>query len=279
MLGKLTKHEFIASGRLLLPLNIALVCASIIGKFLIWLTSKQTFLDSTPIAFARIIRSISSLFTVFYVLFIFAILIVTVLFLVIRFYKNFYTDEGYLMLTLPVTPMSLIFSKLISAVVWSLINFGVVIGSIALVLRTDETRESFKMLYEEFIKALHRMAPEMNVSFGVLVAEIIVFALVIVIAKFLMYFASISVGHSYGGKNAIINSIVALVAIQIISQIISSAVLFSMSRLLPNYIDTFSGSGQALQSTILVTTILNILFGVAYLFITNHLMKTKVNLD
>ncbi len=279
MLGKLTKHEIIASGRLLIPMNIALICASIIGKFLIWLTSKKTFLDSTPMAFTKIVRGISSLFTVFYILFIFAVLIATVLFLVIRFYKNHYTDEGYLMLTLPVKPISLILSKLISALVWTIISFSVVVGSIALILRTEETRESFKMLYEEFLKTLHRIAPEMNISFGGLIAEIIIISLILVITKYLMYFTSISVGHSFGGKNAIINSIVALIVIQVISQIISSGVIFGLSRALPNHIDTFSGSGHALQSSIIVTAILNALFSVAYLFITDNLMKTKVNLD
>lgn len=279
MLGKLTKHEIIASGRLLLPMNIALIFASLVGKFLIWITSKKAFLDSTPIAFAKIVRGISSLFTIFYILFIFAVLIATVLFLVIRFYKNHYTDEGYLMLTLPVKPISLILSKLISAIVWSIISFSVVFCSIALILRTDETKESFKTLYAEFLKTLHRMAPEMNVSFGVLVAEIIVFTMILVITKYLMYFTSISVGHSYGGKNAIINSIVALIVIQIITQIISSGVIFGLSRALPNHINTFSGSGHALQSTVIVSMILNLLFCTAYLLITNNLIKTKVNLD
>ncbi len=280
MLGKLTKHEIISSGRLLLPMNLALICASIIGKFFIWISSKEVFLASVPEAFSKIVRAISSLFTVLYVLLIFVVLIATILFLIFRFYKNYYTDEGYLMLTLPVKSKSLIISKLLSALVWTFISCSVVIASFALIMNTEETSGSFKMLWQETSLLLRRMAPEMNISFGVLITEIILVVLIAIIAHYLMFYTAIATGHSFTGKNTIIGSIISFVVIQIISQVISGAVLYALSNVMPNFIEGLNNnSGQALQSTIVVTGVLNLIFCTAYLLITDHLMKTKINLD
>ena len=49
---------------------------------------------------------------------------------VIRFYKNFFTDEGYLMFTLPVKTSDLILSKTLVAVIWRLISFLFIILSV-----------------------------------------------------------------------------------------------------------------------------------------------------
>ena len=41
------------------------------------------------------------------------------IYIAVRFYKNLYTDEGYLMHTLPVTPRQLLVSKLTVGSLWS----------------------------------------------------------------------------------------------------------------------------------------------------------------
>lgn len=46
-----------------------------------------------------------------------------------RFYKNFYSDEGYLTFTLPVKRSTLLLAKTINTFVWSLIGFCVVLIS------------------------------------------------------------------------------------------------------------------------------------------------------
>lgn len=47
----------------------------------------------------------------------FASSIITLIFILMRYYKNFFTDEGYLTFTLPVTPHELLWTKLISGMV------------------------------------------------------------------------------------------------------------------------------------------------------------------
>ncbi|MEG0979721.1 MAG: hypothetical protein RR911_03735 [Oscillospiraceae bacterium] len=280
MLGKLTKHELIASGRMLVPMYIALICASCIGKFFIWVSSKEVFLESVSLSFAKIVSGISSLFTILYTLLIFVVLIATILFILIRFYKNFYTDEGYLMLTLPVNTKSLILSKLFSAIIWSLVSFAVVFGTFALIMNSESTAESFKMMCHEFMLMLERMAPEMHVPVWAIIAEIVVILLLSLIGNYLMFYTAISAGPSFSSKNRVLGSFGAYFVIYISVQFVAFIMVYILSSVLPNYIDAINNSaGLAVQYTIASVCLLNVVLCTVFFFITDHLMKTKTNLE
>ncbi len=60
--------------------------------------------------------------------------IATVIFVGIRFYRNFYTDEGYLTFTLPVKRSTLFFSKVLSGTIFLVSTSLVVITSFVLAL-------------------------------------------------------------------------------------------------------------------------------------------------
>ena len=59
-----------------------------------------------------------------------AVIIVTFIIIIQRFYKNLLCDEGYLMNTLPVSVWKNITSKLIVATVWNIVSLGVALVSI-----------------------------------------------------------------------------------------------------------------------------------------------------
>ncbi len=280
MLGKLTKHELIASGRMILPMYIALICTSLVSKFFIWISSKKSFIDSAPLTFSKIVTSISSLFTILNIILIFVVLIGTIIFLLVRFYKNYYTDEGYLMFTLPVSSTSLIFSKLLSALVWTIVSSAISLGAFLFIMHTEETANSFGSFWDELGNLLHRMAVEMDIPFGLLVTEFILLIMITIIGKYLMFYTSISIGPSIMSRNKVVGSIIGYVIVYIATQIVSFLVLYLLSSVMPNYIDALSqNAGQAVQSTILTVSIVNLVYCVVFFFITHHLMKTKTNLD
>lgn len=59
-----------------------------------------------------------------------SLMIVTFVVIAIRFYKNIYGNEGYLMFTLPVKPHELLLSKAIAAFTWMIISYGFTFGAI-----------------------------------------------------------------------------------------------------------------------------------------------------
>ena len=117
MLGKLIKHEFRATARLMLPLFLVVILLSCFMR----LTASVLALGDGR---SFVLRLLSGLFSTGFVLSIFASLIFSVVMMVSRFYKNLMTDEGYLMFTLPVGVHSLLWSKLITAALFFLFTFS-----------------------------------------------------------------------------------------------------------------------------------------------------------
>ncbi|NCC87880.1 MAG: hypothetical protein EOM05_08445 [Clostridia bacterium] len=277
MLGKLTKHEMIASGRMLIPMYIAFICTSVIGKIFIWLSSKKSFVDSVPITFYKIVNGISSVFTILFILIVIVFLIATILFILIRFYKNYYTDEGYLMFTLPVSSKSLILSKLFSALIYTILSYTIAFGSIALIMYTDETASSFKSICREFTGMVERMAPETNVSVGGFLAELIFLFILLIMCNYLMVYTSTSLGPSILSTHNFIGTIIALIAN--IAIIVFVFFRFFILNYI-NYIDTLDLSVWKVNQFIIIGIYAyNIVFCIIYFFTTDHLMRTKTNLE
>ncbi len=63
-----------------------------------------------------------------------SVIIVTFVVVVMRFHKNLYSNEGYLMFTLPVKPKFLLVSKTIAAFCWIIASIIVFIGALCVVL-------------------------------------------------------------------------------------------------------------------------------------------------
>ena len=155
MLGKLLKYEFKATSRILLPLYGALLIFAFIVKIFI-----GTKLDGVNMDFLGGIPAVVSIFT--YGATMAAVFIVTIFIIIQRFYKNLLGDEGYLMNTLPVSTTSNISSKLISAIIWSLVSIFVAILSIIIMMYNREAfgnffsiiPEAFSKAYSEFGRLL-----------------------------------------------------------------------------------------------------------------------------
>ncbi|MCL1982347.1 MAG: ABC transporter permease, partial [Clostridiales bacterium] len=117
MLGKLLKYEIQATGRVFLPLYLGLLAVAAVASFTL-----QSNID--------ILKGIIAfLLVILYG----ALVVVTVVLLIQRFYRSLLKDEGYLMFTLPVHQATLVASKLVTACLWSLLStiVGAVAGMIA----------------------------------------------------------------------------------------------------------------------------------------------------
>ncbi len=121
MLGKLIKHEFKATYKIMLLLIGILVIFGIVSYFLgTWFVGLgQNDIDNEFYA-ALVGVSMFGTTTLIFVSFI-SINMIGLIYLVIRFYKTMYTQEGYLTFTLPVTVSQITNAKLISAVIWEII--------------------------------------------------------------------------------------------------------------------------------------------------------------
>ena len=109
MLRKLLKHEFRATGRMMLPLFLILLATSVGANL-----SIRGMLDTDN----RFLNILGSLLIVAFVVAVIGVCVMSMVVMVQRFYKNLLQDEGYVMMTLPVSTHQHIWSKLIVSAVW-----------------------------------------------------------------------------------------------------------------------------------------------------------------
>lgn len=141
MLKKLLKYDFGSILRLWWIAALASVLISIAGG----IGGKLFFADRDfPVAV-----QVMSMFILILALFAsFALLIFSFVLVFLRFYRNFFTDEGYLTFTLPVSRGTLLNAKLICGVVTMAATVCVCLLNVFLMLTVANAREVFEVIQD-----------------------------------------------------------------------------------------------------------------------------------
>lgn len=263
MLGKLFKHEFMETYKLILAMNIVVVGMSIIGAILL----RTGVYDLND--YFRVI-AVSSL--MFYILGIFAIFIVVLIYITLRFYKTMYANQGYLTHTLPVTSASVINTKLLVSVFWFFVTSCLTTSSIYLLVRSAITEWDTPSFSEiGFFSQIYS-------STGITIFEFIVTALltflVTAFTMILMIYASLAVGQLFN-QHRVAASIVTFIVFYIVRQILSSIRMTGLAILgngtyshYGSYADVIYFRGT-IWSYMLLTAVYGIIFYVICQYVTN----------
>ncbi|MDR3595172.1 ABC transporter permease [Clostridium sp.] len=266
MLGKLMKYEIKATGRILIPLYIALLAFALINKVFIG-TGLHRLNGFGSIPFILSIFAYGATMA--------AVFIVTFFIIIQRFYKNLLGDEGYLMNTLPVSTISNITSKLSIATFWNIISGIVAILSIIIMAFEPVTFANF---FAELFNALSKVSTEIGGQMLILIVEVIVAILISLIKSVTMIYASISIGHLFS-KHKILSAFGAFIVLNIITGAISAVlgITFSYSH----YIDAFQNMHSIfpIHMLLIFGILFNLLFFIIYFIITNYILKNKLNLE
>lgn len=215
MLKKLIHHEFIATGRIFLPLYGAFLVMSLLLR--VYMEIQNAWSIELP-GWLGIIGAIP---IILYVLLFIAVLAATVVVAIQRFYKNLMTDEGYLMFTLPVKVHQLINSKLLVAIVWSIASSLICILSIFILAATPDTFSAIGYWW----KVIYMGAAEQGLYLnGWLAFELIISVLISVIGSFIMIYAAIA-ATNFSSNHKVLMGIGAYVAIYIVLQTIMSIIM------------------------------------------------------
>ena len=113
MVGKLIKHEFRATARVMLLVYAALAASAVLAN----LSLRFTQVDN------MFLRIVFGLFVAVFVVGVIAAVVVTAVVMIMRFYQSLLKNQGYLMHTLPVSAHAHIWSKLIVSLVWFAATF------------------------------------------------------------------------------------------------------------------------------------------------------------
>lgn len=260
MVRKLMKYEFMATGRVFLPLFAALLIVSAVNRLF------QSLRLTTPAVIGIILS----------VIIIIGICVLALILTLQRFRNNLLSNEGYLMMTLPMRADSLIVSKLFVASIWNVASFIVVVVSICIMAMGGI---NFSDLFEQ-ISLLLQGLPLTAAHIALFAVEIVVLIVLSIFAGILLLYACMSLSMLVNTRRGLFTFgayIVITTAMQTVFAVlvaIAAAVnvydLIDMSRL------SVFWYGQVIVLLLLVAEAAAC---VVFYFLTRYMLKNRLNLQ
>ena len=141
MFAKLLKHEWKSTGALLGILSVGAlgigVLAAVVLRILV--TNGSKWMESESL-FVLLIPMLGTMLVFLFVALI-AYMLGTQVFLLIRFYRNKFTDEGYLTFTLPVNAHQIFLSSALYILIWQIISGVVAAAAVNIALLFGTAQE------------------------------------------------------------------------------------------------------------------------------------------
>lgn len=269
MLKKLFVHEWKDSWKLVTLFNVIVLVFTIIGMVALsngnWVNAMEKN------------AWYASIYVSYFLLYYFAILalgVATTFYFLIRFYKNLYTDQGYLMHTLPVTSNQLILSKAFVMYIWQVISGCVMLISILLLVNSLVLGMENTNIFKELMKIDFS---DLNLSF-LNVLDIIVVLLIMIggqIFSIMFGYLAISLGQ-LSKNHKLISSIGIYMGMQIVLQMVFSFFQIGFNLTIVNVDNPSEGLVFAILCLIAI-----VVFAVdAGMYAgSNYIMRNKLNLE
>lgn len=270
MVKKLFKHEFIYYFRtfgMFLPIVLAISVVTRIFR----LFSGKNVISQIAIGSSTLMLVLACV----------ALLFLSTVISVVRFYKNMYSAEGYLTFTLPVTNEQHIFVKLITALACHAMCTITVIIAACIALSGKLLGDVFDVLLIPF--------KTLGTSFGtvntvIFAIELVLMMIFSVTQTLLLYYACITIGQT-AKKNRIIMAVAAYFVYYAATQAIATVFMIIFTVL--GISGAFNGIAMWLENNMIIAT--HIYFGFALIFsavmawvfwlVTKKVMTKKLNLE
>ena len=269
MLAILLKYDFKAMFKIFLPLWGVLLVVSGINRLF-----TGAGLDAE-----QGLGLVNSLMVLLYVLLIMAVMVVTTVIIIARFYQGLLKDEGYLMFTIPVKPWQLVASKLISAMVISIISGVVALASVAIIAYFPEMGQVLAELWKMGMKNVPNFLP--------LVILLVVSLFVGIICSVSQVYASMALGH-LAGSHRVGFAVLAFIVLSVIWSTVGSVIgMFGYPDLTSTMISIneievsvdVAGISNVLLTATVWGLILDVVRCVVHLGITNYILSRRLNLE
>lgn len=265
MLGRLIKYNLKYGAKLFIILHALLLLASILGRF--FFLEKLDFSAKPNV----LITSLGLFISIFLLLFT-AVSFGVMLMLGIRFYKNLFTDEGYLTWTLPATPAQQLWAKIISGTIWYVIDILLYSLSLYILVSGKNVTTAYAEIASEVTESL-------GMPLGRYSLYMLLFILASSIGSVIMIYSCVAIGQLFPGHR-VLCSIVAYIIISTIIQIFTFIILTALG-IFPNGSNYPPGAGNVghyLFELFRLSGILIFVTTVLEYAATHYIMNKKVNL-
>ncbi|MFG6329470.1 MAG: hypothetical protein K1W06_08385 [Lachnospiraceae bacterium] len=275
MLGKLIKYDLKSGSRIITSAYAFIVLCALFARIMLIIS------DIPYGTFKGISRMLFAASAFMLILSAISICVITLVMVVLRYRNNLLRDEGYLMHTLPVSPVKLYYSKIITAMLFFITDAAVIIFSIILSGLPKLSGIGWAEI-KTAMATFHYGTLKYGVNGNFYIACVIILFMVALYSSISQLFASLNIGYSlpFGkGASKDLISIIAYIATYIISQIII-VILFITTALLSdfNFADEKAVVGYTSVILCLAIVIMAVL-AIIYNIVSVKLMQKKLNLE
>ena len=273
MLDKLIKYDLKAGGRIISVIYGFMLLCAVFARITGMLSNNIDGFMGNALGYLW-------MFTMFImILSVVAVCVVTLVLVLLRYRNNLLRDEGYLMHTLPVSAVSLYFSKIITSLMFFIGDIAVIILSFII----SGIPAEFGFTWDSFIKMLttfHYGAKEYGVNGTLYIVTIIVLFIIALYESIAQFFASINIGYSISGKGVSrdLMSVAVYIVTYIIFQVVMVFTVFG-TVLVYGFDLPETEMLNYTSSLLIIVTILMSVFSVIYSTVSIKLMQKKLNLE
>ncbi len=272
MLRKLMKHEFRATGRVMLPLYLVLLVTAVGANF-----TTRGLMDTEY----RILDVISVLLVTAFGIALVGVCAMSMVVMVERFYKNLLRDEGYVMMTLPVSVHQQVWSKLLVSTVWfAATAVMVVLACCVMAFDLNFVGEFFRLVGEVF-RGLLGEDPYLLANGTALFAEVVVLCFLGCFVLCLQFYAALAIGHSFA-NHKMAWSVACFFGLQFVMQLLSSALVILVDTVGLDVVlaNVTHLEGMAATHAMMVFLMAStVAYGAVFYFLTTFFLKKHLNLE
>lgn len=262
MLIKLLNWEIKATSRLFVPLYITLLVFALFNRIL---NPFELMASSSNLNFQTIIGFLS---IAAYFALIVGVGVMTLVIMIQRFYKSLLGDEGYLMFTLPTTKWRHIISKLLIAILWTVLSILITIISVILIANP-----------ENLSGELSNMISEIRMVFGTAGLFMLPTVMVLGITQsIMMIYTAITLGHMFS-RHRLLASFGMYCGLYMFNQILFVIFILVFGSGIFNFLnhtDLTQGGASIIMGGFGICIALLICL---YFSVTNILLKRRLNLE
>ncbi len=274
MLGKMIKHEFKATGRLILPLFLLVI---VMTPVLALLNKLASHIGRKSLAGGLL----SGISMVSFVAMMIGACVAVFIYIMVRFYKTIATSEAYMTFCLPVNSHHVMLSKLIVATVWQVLTVAIAIGSLYIMFIINGIIEPGTVFSH-----MERMLTSSGIEYGSLFGFLFKIGTMIfisMITSILSWYLAVCLGQIFQEKRVLM-SIVMYVGIYMVMQIIYMCILLPF--ILSHSSEFTMGEAKAINmqmnaefpsGLLLAVGIINIVFAVVFYVVGTQILKKKTN--
>ena len=274
MLGKMIKHEFKATGRLILPVLLIVI---VMTPVLALLNKLASHIGRKSLAGGLL----SGISMVSFVAMMIGACVAVFIYIMVRFYKTIATSEAYMTFCLPVNSHHVMLSKLIVATVWQVLTVAIAIGSLYIMFIINGIIEPGTVFSH-----MERMLTSSGIEYGSLFGFLFKIGAMIfisMITSILSWYLAVCLGQIFQEKRVLM-SIVMYVGIYMVMQIIYMCILLPF--ILSHSSEFTMGEAKAINmqmnaefpsGLLLAVGIINIVLAVVFYVVGTQILKKKTN--